>query len=92
MIGGVHTEVLKGIITGYEVYTGVYTTVGTKTWDRANFDAWGSYMATRTAADAPVASASNDGLFTTTRTNGAWPKSNTGWVTCAVALLVGLCT
>lgn len=70
VIGGVHTEYLKGILTGNEVYTGVYSVAGTKTWEQASFDAWGSYMAARTAADAPVASASGDGVVTTTRTNG----------------------
>lgn len=61
IVGGVHTEYLKGILTASEVYTGALTTAGTVTWAAESWAAWGSYMATRTAADAPVASATGDG-------------------------------
>lgn len=54
VIGGEHTEYMKGILTGSAVYTGVGTTQGTYTWPESVWNAWNSYIATRTAADIPV--------------------------------------
>lgn len=54
VVGGVHTEYLKGILTGSAVYTGIGTTQGTYTWPESKWNAWNSYMATRTAADVPM--------------------------------------
>ncbi|PVF95684.1 alpha/beta-hydrolase [Serendipita vermifera] len=63
IVGGIHTEYLKGVITGSEVYTGTSTTEGTYTWAESYWNAWNSYLVTRTAADVPVASASGDGIL-----------------------------
>ncbi|KAG8824603.1 hypothetical protein FRC17_009066 [Serendipita sp. 399] len=63
VVGGVHTEYLKGILTGSEAYTGAYVTQGTYTWEEASWKAWGNYMASRTGADVPVASATSDGVI-----------------------------
>ena len=64
MVGGVHTEYLKGILTGTVAYTGSYRTQGTYTWGSDKWAQWASYMATRTAPDVPVASATGDGRVT----------------------------
>ena len=64
VVGGVHTEYLKGILTGSSAVTGAFTTAGTYTWPLESWAAWDSYMATRTAEDVPVASATGDGVFT----------------------------
>ncbi|PVF93037.1 alpha/beta-hydrolase [Serendipita vermifera] len=63
IVGGIHTEYLKGVFTGSEVYTGTYSTEGTYTWAESNWNAWNSYLATRTAGDIPIASASGDGTL-----------------------------
>jgi hypothetical protein len=63
IVGGIHTEYLKGVITGSEVYTGISSTEGTYTWAESQWKAWDSYLATRTAGDVPVASASGDGVL-----------------------------
>jgi hypothetical protein len=55
-------EYLKGILEGSFVYTGLRQTQGSFTWAQAEWDAWHSYMSTRTAQDVPVASASGDGV------------------------------
>lgn len=65
VVGGVHTEYLKGILTGYEAYTGSAITQGTYTWPSSLWNAWGSYMATRTAADVPAATLPGDAVGST---------------------------
>jgi len=88
VIGGVHTEYLKGILTVSEVYTGSYATDGTYTWPQASFEAWGSYMATRTAADVPVASASGDGVIPTSTTSGGIGNSSSRCQWIVVAMVI----
>lgn len=55
VVGGVHTEYIKGIFTGSGVHTGSVTVQGTYTWPESVWNVWNSYMVTRTAADVPVA-------------------------------------
>lgn len=69
IVGGIHTEYQKGILTASEAYTGALTTGGVFTWAAESWAAWGSYMAARTAADAPVASATGDGAVQSGRPN-----------------------
>ena len=71
VVGGVHTEYLKGVLTGSEIYTGSGVTQGTYTWPSSVWNAWGSYMATRTAADVPVASAPGDAVFPSASQGGS---------------------
>jgi hypothetical protein len=49
-------------------------TQGTYTWPQADWNAWNSYMATRTEPDVPVASATGDGVITP----GSRDQSNLG--------------
>jgi carboxypeptidase D len=71
IVGGVHTEYLKGILTASSAVTGAYTTAGIYTWPEEKWEAWNSYMATRTAADVPVASATGDGVVPTVSRSGS---------------------
>jgi carboxypeptidase D len=94
MVGGVHTEYQNGILTASEVYTGSLTTAGAYTWPSDKWDAWGSYMATRTAADVPVATASGDGVILpgATHTGGTlrirrWTMGKGALCVLAIALL-----
>ncbi|KAG8864445.1 hypothetical protein FRC20_010191 [Serendipita sp. 405] len=79
VVGGVHTEYLKGIFTGTEAYTGAYVTQGVYTWGEASWKAWGNYMASRTGADVPVASATGDGFIT----SGSGGQTNPATTTVA---------
>ncbi|KIM27100.1 hypothetical protein M408DRAFT_24847 [Serendipita vermifera MAFF 305830] len=61
VVGGIHTEYEPGILTASGVLTGSYRTEGTYTWPTESWAAWGSYMATRTAQDAPIPHATDEG-------------------------------
>lgn len=63
IIGGVHTQYQNGILTESEVLTGALTTAGTYTWPTEKWAAWGSYVATRTAADVQIASTTSGGVI-----------------------------
>ena len=63
IVGGVHAEYRNGILTASEALTGSLAVAGTYTWPAERWAAWGSYMATRTGADVPVASATGDGVI-----------------------------
>ncbi|PVF95685.1 alpha/beta-hydrolase [Serendipita vermifera] len=101
IVGGVHTEYLKGILPGSSAVTGRYVPQGTYTWPQASWDAWGSYMATRTEADVPVASATGDGIISPgsqdqshlgTPNNGLRQESSMNRIVLAVFCLVGSLT
>jgi len=95
VVGGVHTEYLKGILTGSSAVTGAFTTAGTYTWPTESWAAWDSYLATRTAADVPVASASGDGVITPGSRSGGARRCTAGeterWALGA-GVLLGMAT
>jgi len=93
VVGGVHTEYLKGILTGSSAVTGAFTTAGIYTWPSESWAAWDSYLATRTAADVPVASASGDGVISPGSQSGGARRSplGAGVLLGMATALLGLC-
>ncbi|CCA72939.1 related to KEX1 protein precursor [Serendipita indica DSM 11827] len=88
VVGGVHTEYLKGILTATVAYTGSYRTQGTWTFGADKWAQWASYMATRTAPDVPVASATGDGLVVPGSLDG--PSSSGAQVRTDGSIKVGI--
>lgn len=94
--GGVHTQYLKGVLTGTYAITGAQITQGTYTWARESFAKWDSYMATRTAGDAPVASATGDGIISPGSLDagpeGAATMTAVGYSGLAMGIIAGFCS
>lgn len=54
-------QYVKGVFEGSVAFTGLRQTQGSYTWPQASWDAWHSYIGTRTAQDVPVATGGSGG-------------------------------